>query len=535
MSTIDSIRFRMYNTGSVGDCLLLLFQRGGDIAFSMLIDCGGWMTKKEAISACVEDIHATCNGKLDLLVLTHEHMDHVSGFNQARAVFDRIEVGKVWMSWIEDESDDIAKILKDLYGKKMQELKRAAEMAITSLKRKAAASSHVRGMNARAKAQLRTMEDTLELLRLEDGVIPMRGAKASLTNSDAVSYLKGKAEPRYLKPGEVISDLEGAEGMKFYVLGPPRDRDMRFFKIATEEDEMYKLAVASPSADKAGGAGVLNHAFAWLINSGSASVLNPGSAGLINPAFAGVLNPAFAKEDENLSSFNEPIVESGISLEEGQSPFGEQYILQGKEKEAFLKEYNSVANRWRQIETDWLENAASIAMRVTALTNNTSLAMAIEFGDSGRVVLLPGDAQSGNWMGWHKPTVMRSLKKKGGKDTAELLANTIFYKVGHHGSHNGTASVSGLNHVQNDDLVVFMPLVQDKVPSAWGGSENFPDKSLYRVLIEKSRGRLVRTDVGVIQDARAKKFRAEMKASEKKEFTDSFKKGPNWVEYVIKG
>ncbi|KIC89123.1 hypothetical protein HY58_18610 [Flavihumibacter sp. ZG627] len=268
---------------------------------------------------------------------------------------------------------------------------------------------------------------------------------------------------------------------------------------------------------------------------GSGAGFNPGSMGMINPASAGVLNPAFAREDENLSSFNEPIVESGISLEEGQSPFGEQYILQGKEKEAFQKDYNSIANRWRQIETDWLENAASIAMRVTALTNNTSLAMAIEFGDSGRVVLLPGDAQSGNWMGWHKPTVMRSLKKKGGKDTAELLANTIFYKVGHHGSHNGTASVSGLNHVQNDDLVVFMPLVQDKVPSAWGGSENFPDKSLYRVLIEKSRGRLVRTDVGVIQDARAKKFRAELKASEKKEFTDSFKKGPNWVEYVIKG
>lgn len=512
MSKIDSIRFRMYHTGSVGDCHLLLFESGGVTRFSMLIDCGGWMTRKDAITACVEDIHAVCGGRLDLLVLTHEHMDHVSGFNQAREVFDRLEVGRVWMSWIEDESDEVGLLLRELYAKKLQELKRSAAMAVSSLKRRAAGAGGgragggaVKGMRERAAAQLRTMEEALELIRLEEGEVAGRGVKATLTNksaltnSDAVAYLKGKGELRYLRPGEVVDDMEGAEGMKFYVLGPPRDRDMRYFRIATEEEEMYHLRRAGAGAEGA------------------------------DDAAAGdrYLRPAV--------SFNAPLVESGITLREGQSPFGEQYQLQGKEKEAFLKNYETAAMRWRQIETDWLENAASLAMRVTALTNNTSLALAIEFGDSGRVLLFPGDAQSGNWMGWHKPSVKRSLKKKGGKDTGELLANTVFYKVGHHGSHNGTASVSGLNQVESDDLVVFMPLVQDKVPSAWGGSDNFPDQSLNRVLVEKSRGRLVRTDIGLVQEARAKKLRGELSAKEKKAFTDSFTKGPFWVEYVVKG
>jgi hypothetical protein len=143
--------------------------------------------------------------------------------------------------------------------------------------------------------------------------------------------------------------------------------------------------------------------------------------------------------------------------------------------------------KWRQIETDWLDSGSEVALALTKLTNNTSLALALEFEDSGTVVLLPADAQSGNWISWHRPEVMKSLKDKGGKDTNELLANTVFYKVGHHLSHNGTASVSGLEMMTNDKLVAFAPLVQDKVPVAWGGAANFPAKGLYKKVIEKTK------------------------------------------------
>src|SRR5436190_15842931 len=100
MSNVTSITVRMYNTGSVGDCLLLLFKTGNSLTFRMLIDCGGWNTDTNVISECVRDIHTATSGVLDLLVVTHQHEDHVSGFNQARAEFDKFTIHRVWMSWI---------------------------------------------------------------------------------------------------------------------------------------------------------------------------------------------------------------------------------------------------------------------------------------------------------------------------------------------------------------------------------------------------------------------------------------------------
>jgi hypothetical protein len=151
------------------------------------------------------------------------------------------------------------------------------------------------------------------------------------------------------------------------------------------------------------------------------------------------------------------------------------------------------------------------------------------------VILLPADAQSGNWMGWHKEDVTKSFTKKGGKDTDELLANTVFYKVGHHGSHNGTAAKSGLEKMKSRELVAMMPLVQDKVPSAWGGPANFPAKSLYGHLIEKTNGRLIRTDEGPVSDARAVALRKDLSKPQVDVFRKNLKEGGCYYEYTIKG
>jgi len=167
------------------------------------------------------------------------------------------------------------------------------------------------------------------------------------------------------------------------------------------------------------------------------------------------------------------------------------------------------------------------------LTNNTSLAIALEFEKTGTVILLPADAQSGNWMSWHKPEVNDSFKKKGGKDINELLKNTVFYKVGHHSSHNGTASVSGLDLMDNNRLVAFIPLVQNKVPLAWGGAKNFPAAKLYPKLIEKAKGRVVRTDQGLITDATAKSLRNQLSGDDQSNFKKQFQSGPNYFEYSI--
>src|SRR5262249_44049487 len=54
------------------------------------------------------DVIATCSdsgqsARIDLVVATHRHRDHVGGF--ADAAWSRVDVGEVWMPWTEDPKD----------------------------------------------------------------------------------------------------------------------------------------------------------------------------------------------------------------------------------------------------------------------------------------------------------------------------------------------------------------------------------------------------------------------------------------------
>jgi hypothetical protein len=159
--------------------------------------------------------------------------------------------------------------------------------------------------------------------------------------------------------------------------------------------------------------------------------------------------------------------------------------------------------------------------------------MAIECAKSGQVLLFPGDAQSGNWMGWHKPQVSEAFKAEGGKMPKELLENTVFYKVGHHGSHNGTASKSGLDLMNHTDLVAMLPLVQDQIPEAWGGASNFPAHALYNVLIEKTSGRLIRADIGIETNTRAEKARQTLTEKDLQQFKSAVGKGSCYYSFTL--
>src|SRR5437016_2477312 len=77
----STCRVRMYRHG-LGDCFLLSFpkQEGGQ--FHVLIDCGlisVASNPKEMMTRVANNIARESGGHLDLVVLTHEHWDHVSG------------------------------------------------------------------------------------------------------------------------------------------------------------------------------------------------------------------------------------------------------------------------------------------------------------------------------------------------------------------------------------------------------------------------------------------------------------------------
>lgn len=485
MSNVDAIKIRMYNTGSVGDCLLLLFQKNNQVSFSMLIDCGGFNTSTEAISKCVTDIKKTLNGNpLDLVVVTHEHLDHVSGFNQAKSIFDTIGFNQVWMAWTEDNTDPLAKKLKSQLGKKIAALTSALTEQHRQVTFKSRGRANESGFKKRLAYYNRTWSNILDALHFEGRKGFVRGAASALKVPDAMIYVKGKSkskarEKMFRKPGEVIENLKGAEGVKFYILGPPYDADLRGIKDKLEKDEMYSLAKGLSFSD--------------------------------NQSFLNAV-----QQDSDGDS----------------SPFNKKYHVSELEAKMFFKMYNSDMLKWRQIEEDWMDTAGELAIAINSYTNNTSLAMAIELVNSEKVLLFPADAQSGNWISWHNSEVKDALKKNGGKDTDELLSKTIFYKVGHHGSHNGTASKSGLDKINSKNLVAMMPLVQDKVPTQWGGSKNFPAKALYKKLIEKTNGAVIRTDEGVIRDSRARELRNKNLSGAMKTKLSKVSDNPLYQEWI---
>ncbi|TGU69885.1 hypothetical protein EN787_33620, partial [Mesorhizobium sp. M1C.F.Ca.ET.144.01.1.1] len=67
---------------------------------------------------------------------------------------------------------------------------------------------------------------------------------------------------------------------------------------------------------------------------------------------------------------------------------------------AHIAPQESPDQSWRRIDADWMGIAADLAMQLDRGVNNTSLVLAFEFIDSGRVFLFPGDAQIGNWLSW---------------------------------------------------------------------------------------------------------------------------------------
>ncbi len=491
MSNVDTIKIRMYNTGSVGDCFLLSLQKNGVTTFNMLIDCGGFNTSKAAISACVADIKNTIiNNSLDLVVLTHEHEDHASGFNEARTIFDTIEFKKVWMSWAENNKDRLAKKLFQEKGKKIKALAAALTTQQQRLQRLSRSNTEVTGFKRTLELRKKNVADTLEMLRFESGSALTKAVKG-LTVNDAMGYVRNKSKLKlktkmYKKPGQVIhgsNELPGAEGLKFFILGPPYDEELTGIKNDEDHDEMYSLTRQLAMT----GRGMQLKAITDMAN---------GNAG---------------------------------------SPFSKKYEVTGKEKTELEKEYDSRTLSWRQIEEDWLDSSDELAIALTDFVNNTSLAFAIGFENSPKVLLFPADAQSGNWMSWHDTKVKNDLVKNGGMDADTLLKNTVFYKVGHHGSHNGTASKSGLEKMPDKGMVAFMPLRKDKIPYVWDREgKNFPAMPLYEKLIDKTSGAIIRIDEGVIKHQRAKDLRDQNLTADMRTKLANASANPLYHEWEVK-
>jgi hypothetical protein len=137
--------------------------------------------------------------------------------------------------------------------------------------------------------------------------------------------------------------------------------------------------------------------------------------------------------------------------------------------------------------------------------NNTSLVLAFEFKKSRKVLLFVGDAQRGNWISWTNGSW------KDGPETIsvrDLMSRTVFYKVGHHGSHNATLHGTSDDEYPNLDWMAkgkfaseFTAMIT-AVP-AWAYKQHPPWRhplpSIKTALLEKAAGRVFQTDTDTVE------------------------------------
>jgi hypothetical protein len=520
----SGVKIRMYRQGH-GDCFLLCMPDDDGNPYYLLIDCGFKPGSQihAPVADIIADIKEATGGHLHAVLVTHEHEDHVNIFmaeRDGKRLFDEIEIGELLLGWTADPSDKKAKLLR-------KQKQKAVALLLAARRRLAAiAGARAHGMGAQAGSPGQ-VEETLSFV---DAMLAFEGADADLLKelgarefgfaaadaatisskfvvSKAMDYLtKRVKKPRYFSPHEDPFGLPGVGGVRLFSLGPPRGDPL-------DVDEPKK-------SDKAGQARMYEKT---KHSHGLSLATTNGLEGLFAAADSKFLG--LAGEDHDPFS-------AQLQLRRGE-PGWDQAIAD------FFDHFAPAAENWQAIDHEWLLAAAWFANKINTEINNSSLVIAIELKNTRKVLLFAGDAQYGSWMSWaDKPFKIGSDANHKTVTTRELMARTVFYKVGHHGSHNATLKGTSESDHPNLDwmglddaasqFVAVIPAntewARTGPPTPW----EHPLKAIYDALLAKTDGRLFKSDV----DFSAKAPKGVSKADWKK-FAAQVEAGKLFFEYTI--
>lgn len=195
---------RMYNVG-FGDCFLLTLPTS-DGPRRILFDCGSIKSGGPSMDDVLRQLWQDCTDAdgtptIDVVVATHRHKDHVSGFS--RPGWEKVRVKEVWMPWTEHPRDPLAKEIRDVQAGLAVALDRAL------------------------KARLQAAPNDPRLLGLQELV------SNALSNEEAMTTLhegfSGNPERRFF-PARDQTELQitsdALPGIGVFVLGPSRDKDV---------------------------------------------------------------------------------------------------------------------------------------------------------------------------------------------------------------------------------------------------------------------------------------------------------------------
>lgn len=101
------VRIRMYRVG-FGDFFLVSVQDKTGGYAHILIDCGVHAADLNSIGAAIDQLAVDTQKQLALVIMTHRHADHISGFARGRETFAQFAVERVWMPWFENKASATA-------------------------------------------------------------------------------------------------------------------------------------------------------------------------------------------------------------------------------------------------------------------------------------------------------------------------------------------------------------------------------------------------------------------------------------------
>jgi hypothetical protein len=371
---------RTYQVG-FGDCFLLTIEYDDGEARHILLDFGSTglpsTLPRDQMSKVAENIAEQCKNKLHIVVATHRHKDHISGFSTDNA---RKGKGKSTGEVIKDCNPDIViqpwtehpglaanATAAPADAPENDQALQAANLSFTkSLDNMNLVSDGIRHELQHLadpakfnKTPPQQIVDRLSFLTDDNGV----------KNASAVENLNNKesgmsGERHYVNYGYDLELEKILPGVKIRVLGPPNleQYDQIKKERASDKEEFWMLYAATADMRKA------------LIENDS-EVLFPGA-----------------------------------DAYERTTPGHTRWFI-------------------RKLRGMRVEQLLQIVRILDDAMNNTSVILMFEIGK--QKFLFPGDAQIENW-----EYALKHAKEH--KDNLKLLKETTLYKVGHHGSRNAT-------------------------------------------------------------------------------------------------
>ena len=216
-----NIRVRMYRVG-FGDFFLLTVP-GKNGPAHILIDCGVHAGNIGSMDDCVQDMKQATGNRLALVILTHYHADHMSGFASNYGDFSNFEVGAVWITNRLDPDDATA----SKFMAQISSVARQLMMQLAVRDDPAALEAHHKVENALGVAS-------------EDGgggsnAKALRLLQSGFKNKPPVYYYQGGDTP------DLPDELKGM--ITAELLGPsPKDSDGEF-AASDNKTEQYLAAL----------------------------------------------------------------------------------------------------------------------------------------------------------------------------------------------------------------------------------------------------------------------------------------------------